>query len=599
MFKINIAYKYRGGFKLNDSIIFSFFKKHKFSYIVGIIFMILSSYVQTLFPKILGNTIDLLKINSFDKPMVLKNIFYIVLISISSFLFTYIWRNLVIANARKLECDIRQNLFSHFEDMSPEFYSKRKTGDLIAYAINDISAVRMTFGPATALSINGIVLCVVSIYSMCTAIDIRLTLMTLIPIPFIIIFTTKIGKLIKLRFRKVQENFANISDKVQENIYGIRVIKAYVQENDEIKNFENLNKEISDSNISMVKASSLLTPVIEVSFSISFVMNLVIGGNMVINKSISLGDFIAFNTYLTMIMNPIISIGRVINVYQRGMASLGRLNDIFKIKPQIKDVPSSHKNERLNGYIEFKNFDFVYPNSEEEKVLHNINLKLDKGKTLGIIGKTGSGKSTLVNSLFKLYNVEQGNIFIDGKDINSIPLEVLRSNMAIVPQDNFLFSDTIKNNISFFKDIYPMEAIENASKNSLMYESILKFNDKFETLLGERGVNLSGGQKQRLSIARAIIKDPAILILDDSLSAVDTITEKQILTNLKTIRQDKTNLIISHRISTIEDADEIIVIDNGHICEHGTHKELLKQKGEYYEIYIEQSNDGKRGLQTS
>lgn len=561
--------------------------------------MILSSYVQTLFPKILGNTIDLLKINGFDKPMVLKNIFYIALISISSFLFTYIWRNLVIANARKLECDIRQNLFSHFEDMSPEFYSKRKTGDLIAYAINDISAVRMTFGPATALSINGIVLCVISIYSMCTAIDIRLTLMTLIPIPFIIIFTTKIGKLIKLRFRKVQENFANISDKVQENIYGIRVIKAYVQENDEIKNFENLNKEISDSNISMVKASSLLTPVIEVSFSISFVMNLIIGGNMVINKSISLGDFIAFNTYLTMIMNPIISIGRVINIYQRGMASLGRLNDIFKIKPQIKDVPSSHKNQRLNGYIEFKNFDFVYPNSEEEKVLHNINLKLHKGKTLGIIGKTGSGKSTLVNSLFKLYNVEPGNIFIDDKDINSIPLEVLRSNMAIVPQDNFLFSDTIKNNISFFKDIYPMEAIENASKNSLMYESILKFNDKFETLLGERGVNLSGGQKQRLSIARAIIKDPAILILDDSLSAVDTITEKQILSNLKIIRQDKTNLIISHRISTIEDADEIIVIDNGHICEHGTHKELLKQKGEYYEIYIEQSNDGKRGLQTS
>lgn len=457
----------------------------------------------------------------------------------------------------------------------------------------------MTFGPATAMSINGIVLCVISIYSMCTAIDIRLTLMTLIPIPFIIIFTTKIGKLIKLRFRKVQENFANISDKVQENIYGIRVIKAYVQENDEIKNFENLNKEISDSNISMVKASSLLTPVIEVSFSISFVMNLIIGGNMVINKSISLGDFIAFNTYLTMIMNPIISIGRVINIYQRGMASLGRLNDIFKIKPQIKDVPSSHKNQRLNGYIEFKNFDFIYPNSEEEKVLHNINLKLNKGKTLGIIGKTGSGKSTLVNSLFKLYNVEPGNIFIDGKDINSIPLEVLRSNMAIVPQDNFLFSDTIKNNISFFKDIYSMEAIENASKNSLMYESILKFNDKFETLLGERGVNLSGGQKQRLSIARAIIKDPAILILDDSLSAVDTITEKQILANLKTIRQDKTNLIISHRISTIEDADEIIVIDNGHICEHGTHKELLKQKGEYYEIYIEQSTDGKRGLQTS
>jgi ATP-binding cassette subfamily B protein len=561
--------------------------------------MILSSYVQALFPKILGKTIDLLKINGFDKAMVLKNIFYIILISIGSFAFTYIWRNLVIGNARKLECDLREALFSHFQKMSPEFYSKRKTGDLIAYAINDISAVRMTFGPATALSINGIALCVISIYSMCTAIDIRLTLMTLLPIPFIVLFTTQIGKIIKVRFRKVQENFSKISDKVQENIYGIRVIKAYVQEDNEIKNFEKLNKQISDSNISMVRASSLLTPVIEVSFSISFVMNLIIGGNMVLAKTISLGDFIAFNTYLTMIMDPIISIGRVINIYQRGMASLGRLNDIFKVKPQIKDVNSSSKTEKLEGYIEFKIFNFTYPNCEEEKVLDNINLKLSKGKTLGIIGKTGSGKSTLVNSLFKLYNVDSGKIFIDGKDINSIPLEVLRTNIALVPQDNFLFSDTIKNNISFFKDIYSMESIEDASKSSLIYESILNFNDEFETLLGERGVNLSGGQKQRVSIARAIIKDPAILILDDSLSAVDTVTEKQILSNLKTIRNDKTNLIISHRISTIEHADEIIVLDKGQICERGTHDELLKERGLYYEIYIEQSNDGKRGLQIS
>jgi ATP-binding cassette subfamily B multidrug efflux pump len=580
-------------------MVLNFFKKYKLSYIVGIIFMILSSYVQALFPKILGKTIDLLKINGFNKSMVLKNIFYIILISIGSFAFTYIWRNLVIGNARKLECDLREALFSHFQKMSPEFYSKRKTGDLIAYAINDISAVRMTFGPATALSINGIALCVISIYSMCTAIDIRLTLMTLLPIPFIVLFTTQIGKIIKVRFRKVQENFSKISDKVQENIYGIRVIKAYVQEDNEIKNFEKLNKQISDSNISMVRASSLLTPVIEVSFSISFVMNLIIGGNMVLAKTISLGDFIAFNTYLTMIMDPIISIGRVINIYQRGMASLGRLNDIFKVKPQIKDVNPSSKTEKLEGYIEFKSFNFTYPNCEEEKVLDNINLKLSKGKTLGIIGKTGSGKSTLVNSLFKLYNVESGKIFIDGKDINSIPLEVLRTNIALVPQDNFLFSDTIKNNISFFKDIYSMESIEDASRSSLIYESILNFNDEFETLLGERGVNLSGGQKQRVSIARAIIKDPAILILDDSLSAVDTVTEKQILSNLKTIRNDKTNLIISHRISTIEHADEIIVLDNGQICERGTHDELLKERGLYYEIYIEQSTDGKRGLQIS
>lgn len=548
--------------------------------------MILSSYIQALFPKILGKAIDLLRVKNINKSMVFTNIFYIVLISIGSFIFTFIWRNLVIGNARKLECDLREKLFLHFQKMSPEFYSERKTGDLIAYAINDISAVRMTFGPATALAINGIVLCIVSIYSMCNAIDLRLTLITLLPIPFIVIFTTKVGKIIKVRFRKVQENFSNISDKVQENIYGIRVIKAYVQENSEIKNFEILNKHISDSNLSMVRASSVLTPVIEVSFSISFVMNLIIGGNMVLNNKISLGDFVAFNSYLTMIMNPIVSIGRVINIYQRGMASLGRLNDIFRVKPQIRDA-LNQKSVELHGNVDYKAFDFIYPGATT-KVLNNINLKLTKGHTLGIIGRTGSGKSTLVSSLFKLYNLESGKIFIDGKDINSIPIESLRTNFAIVPQDNFLFSDTIKNNISFFKDIYSQDELEEASKNSSIYESILGFKDGFDTLLGERGVNLSGGQKQRLSMARAIIKNPSILILDDSLSAVDAITEKQILTNLKKLREGKTNIIIAHRISTVAHADEIIVLDKGSICERGTHAELIRERGLYYEIYNEQ-----------
>lgn len=573
---------------MRNNQILNFFKKHKFSYAIGIIFMILSSYVQTLFPKILGKAIDLLSINTINKSMVFTDIIYILLIAIGSFIFTFIWRNLVIGNARKLECDLREKLFLHFQKMSPEFYSERKTGDLIAYAINDISAVRMTFGPATALAINGVVLCIVSIYSMCNAIDLRLTLITLLPIPFIIIFTTKVGKVIKIRFRKVQENFSNISDKVQENIYGIRVIKSYVQEDSEIKNFETLNKHISDSNLSMVRASSLLTPVIEVSFSISFVMNLIIGGNMVLNKKISLGDFVAFNSYLTMIMNPIVSIGRVINIYQRGMASLGRLNDIFKVKPQIRDAINKEPIE-LQGNVQFKSFDFLYPDTNK-KVLSNININLIKGHTLGIIGKTGSGKSTLVSSLFKLYNLESGKIFIDGKDINSIPIDSLRKSFAIVPQDNFLFSDTIKNNISFFKDIYSGQDLEVASKSSLIYESILGFKDGFECLLGERGVNLSGGQKQRVAIARAIIRNPAILILDDSLSAVDAITEKQVLHNLKELRHDKTNIIIAHRISTVAHADEIIVLDKGSICERGTNAELILQRGLYYEIYNEQCN---------
>lgn len=582
---------------MQDNIILDFIKKNKVSYIIGIIFMFLASYIQTLFPKMLGKTIDILKTNNFSKPSVYHNIFYILLIGAGTFLFTYLWRNLVIANARKLECELREKLFAHFEKLSPEFYSERKTGDLISYAINDISAVRMTFGPATSMSINGMVICAASIYSMCQAINWRLTLLTLLPIPFIFVFTLNVGKLIRVRFRKVQESFSAISDKVQENIYGIRVIKAFVQEDSEIKHFEKLNTQITDANLSMVKASSLLAPVIEFCFSISFVMNLIIGGKMVLENKITLGDFIAFNTYLTMIINPIISVGRVISIYQRGMASLTRLNKIFDEKPKILD-PAIIDSFEISGEIEFKDLDFSYPGSRE-KSLKKINLKISKGHTLGIIGKTSSGKSTLANLLFKLYNVEPNKLFIDGTDIMNISLENLRNSFGFVPQDNFLFSASIKDNITFFKDIYSDDDVEFSAQNSCIHNSIISFKDGFNTILGERGVNLSGGQKQRVAISRALIKNPAVLILDDSLSAVDTVTEGLILDNLRKIRVGKTNIIIAHRISAIKNADEIIVLDDGRICERGTHKELIKKKGVYYDIYIEQYKDNKEEIETS
>lgn len=580
-----------------NHIILDFIKKHKIAYIIGIIFMLLSSFIQTLFPKVLGNTIDIMKIDGFNKYSVITNIIYIILIAAGAFFCTFTWRNLVIANARKLECELREKLFSHFQELSPEFYSERKTGDLISYAINDISAVRMTFGPATAMSINGIALCIISIYSMYQAINWRLTLMTLLPIPVILVFTFNVGKLIKIKFTKVQESFSAISDKVQENIYGIRVIKAFVQEKNEIKHFEKLNNQITDANLSMVRTSSLLTPVIEFCFSISFVMNLIIGGKMVLENKITLGDFIAFNTYLTMIINPIISVGRVINIYQRGMASLSRLNELFNVKPKITDT-AEMKTVKIDGEIEFKNLNFSYPGSNE-KALKNVNLRIPRGHTLGIVGKTGSGKSTLANILFKLYNVEHDKVFIDGTDIMNIPLQNLRNSFGLVPQDNFLFSASIKDNITFFKNIYSAGDIELAAKNSCIYNKIMEFKDNFNTILGERGVNLSGGQKQRVAIARALIKNPAVLVLDDSLSAVDTLTEKQILANLKKIRTGKTNIIIAHRISAVKDADEIILLDNGRICERGTHSQLVNERGQYYDIFTEQCESSKKQFEAS
>lgn len=571
---------------MKQNIILNFMKKNKLRYFIGLIFMLSSSYVQTLFPKILGRTIDILKLNHFSSNSVKRNILYIVLIAAFTFVSTYIWRNLVIGAGRKLECYLREKLFDHFQKLSPEFYNNQKTGDLIAYAINDISAVRMTFGPSIAMAINGLVICLSSIYSMTTTINPKLTLMCLIPIPIIIIMMLKIGQIVQRRFRKVQESFASISDRVQENINGIRVIKAYVQEEKEIKNFEALNDKMMDANLGMVRISAALSPIIELCFSVSFASNLIIGGNMVLKGTVSLGDFVAFNTYIGMIMAPVMSIGRVITVFQRGMASLSRLNDIFKVKPAITDGNAAI-NTPIEGDIEIKNLSFSYPGSEKQ-VLKNINIKIKKGSTIGIVGKTGSGKTTLTNLILKLYNVDNEKILMDGVDINAYTLEAIRNGVGYVPQDNFLFSASIKDNIKFFKDIYKDSEVEAAAKMSCIYESIMDFPDGFDTILGERGVNISGGQKQRVSIARAIIKNPSILILDDSLSAVDAVTEAEILKNLKEVRNDKTAIIIAHRLSAVKDADEIVVLDNGEIAENGTHNELLRKGGIYYDIYREQ-----------
>ncbi|MGL4335972.1 MAG: ABC transporter ATP-binding protein [Turicibacter sp.] len=569
-----------------------FFWLNKVTYFVGVCFMILAAYIQTLFPKVLGETIDLLGEPHFEQKDIIKNIFLIIIISILTFSATYAWRNFIIKNARLLECTLREKLFLHLQKMPVSFYQKRKTGDLIAYAINDISAVRMTFGPATAMSINGIALCIATIFSMIQKVEWRLTIICLIPIPIIVFMMLKIGTLIRLRFKKVQECFASISDRVQENIYGIRVIKSFVQEEDELKKFDALNQEMVDANLKMIQISSVLTPAIELCFSISFVLSLIIGGNMVLEGHISLGDFVAFNTYLTMLMGPVISIGRIINIFQRGMASYNRLEDIFEIESEINDALADVRTT-LTGQITINDLTFTYPGAKKPS-LRNINLTIEKGQKIGIVGKTGSGKTTLIQLLLKLYTIPDGMISFNEIDLNRYTLNTLRDGIGVVLQDNFLFSSSIKDNMTFFKTCYEQEAIEACAKISCIHETITQLPKGYETLLGERGINLSGGQKQRLSIARALLKNPPVLILDDALSAVDTITEGTILSHFEKFRNNQTEIIIAHKLSSVKHCDHIILLDEGMIIEEGTHEELLQKGGNYYDIYIEQSKDNQK-----
>jgi ATP-binding cassette subfamily B protein len=571
------------GADMGKKIVVDFIKKHWFSYFPGVIFMFLSSYIQNLLPKVLGNTVDILSMDVFCPADVYVNIVSILLIAAGAFICAYIWRRLVMGNARSLECHLREKLFDHIQKLPPEFYTGRKTGNLVAYAINDINAVRQTLGFATSLAIRGTTVCLISVYSMVKVTNWQMTVLSLLPVPVIILIMISISKAVKMRFRTVQKTFASITDRINENINGIRVIKAYVQEDKEVEKFCRLNDQMLEANMSMVRVSSFLSPSIEICFSISFVLNLILGGRMVLQGSISLGDFVAFNGYLTLILAPVISIGRVITTFQRGIVSLGRLDEILNTDLNIKNEgPIETFPEDCS--IDLRDLSFAYPGADQV-VLNGISVHIPAGKTLGIIGKTGAGKSALVNLLLRLYEVESGKISIGDIDINDFRLGSLRGNLGFVPQDNFLFSASIRDNITFFKNTFSQADMEQAARASCIYDDILDLPDGFETVLGERGVNLSGGQKQRIALARALVKNPEILVLDDALSSVDTVTQAEIIKNIEALRKNKTTIIVSHRTSAIMHADDIIVLDQGSIAERGSHLELIAKGGLYRDFF--------------
>lgn len=567
-------------------IIKDFIKENKLRYIAGIISVLCVDILQLVFPKVLGYITDDLQQGNITFQSLLAYIGIVLAIYLGITIFRYLFRIYIFGCEKKIEYQLRKKLFDHLLTLSTRFYNHNKTGDLMAHITNDVNAVRMSMGTGILIITDTLFLTVSVLTIMLTTIDVRLTLLSLIPFPIMAIAGIKFGKVVHQRFTDVQEAFSSLTDKVQEVLSGIRVVKAFVQEKAELENFNRASKNAFDKNMKLAKLWAIANPFVQLIVIISMIIVIGYGGIMVIYGNISLGDFVAFTVYLNMLIWPIISLGWIINLIQRGRASLERLNRILSYSAEIQD--KNPKNiSSIQGHISFKQVTFSYKDSSDY-ALEDINIDISPGKTLAIIGGTGSGKTTLVNLILRLFEVKQGKILIDGHSIDEIPIKVLRKNIGYVPQDVFLFSTTIKENISFGAEGITMDQIEEAAKIAQIYDNIMDFPQGFETIVGERGTTLSGGQKQRISIARAIIKNPKILILDDALSAVDTQTEEKIIQGLKEFMKERTSIIISHRISTVSHADEIIVLKEGRIIERGNHQSLLENKGYYWELYNKQ-----------
>jgi ATP-binding cassette subfamily B multidrug efflux pump len=564
-----------------------FFLRYRYRYVIGVIILMVVDALQLVVPRLLGNMTDAFREGALTKQGLLHYISLIIGVALLVAVGRYFWRIYIFGTARLLDYNLRNKFFAHLETLSADFFNRHKTGELMAHATNDIHAVRHAFGQGITLAVDAVFLTVATVSIMLTTIDTRLVLLGLVPLPFVALVVTGFSKVIHSRFLKVQEAFAGLTDFVQENLSGIRVVKAFVQEEAELARFRQSNETLVSSNMHLVRIWGLFWPLVQYLAGLSFVVVLGYGGKLVVLGDVSLGDFVAFTGYLGMAIWPMMAIGWVVNTLQRGMASLDRLNMIFQVRPKIIDHEDKVDIPGIRGQIEFRNLTFEYPDSTSP-VLCGVTLEIPRGITLGILGRTGSGKSTLTDLLLRVYDPSPGELLIDGIDITKIPLATLRRDIGYVPQDNFLFSTSIGRNIAFASDEFSREEVEHAAELAGVRDDIQGFPDGFDTLIGERGVTLSGGQKQRVTIARALIKDPRILILDDCFSAVDTGTEEKILRSLRDVRRGRTTILISHRISTLKEADEIIVLDEGRIVEMGDHESLVASGGLYAEIHERQ-----------
>ena len=582
-------------------------KRYRWGYVAGTVCVLLTNGIWILFPKVLGRAADDLN-GGVTRQKLLLYAGLLLAVALSKGIFQFLTRWIVIGVSRDIEFDLRNDLFARLESLSYSYYQRNRTGDIMARATNDLNAVRMLLGPAIMYSANTIVYTAGALAFM-IAISPRLTLLTFLPLPAVSIIIQTFGRRIHERFERIQAMFSEISARAQENFSGARLIRAYVQEEAEIAAFERENNEYIQRSLKLVRLMGMLWPTLELMLGCAVVLVLWLGGREVIaglatrslvtnlgqgypavtttlrlSGSMTVGNFVAFSTYMMQLTWPVIALGWVINIFQRGTASLGRINEIMREEPAIKDAPGARDLE-VAGEIEFRGLNFSY---EGKEVLHGVNLRIPAGSSLAIVGPTGSGKTTLVSLIPRIYDAEPGTVLIDGRPVREYSLASLRRNIGFVPQETFLFSDRIRENIAFGVESASDAEVQKAAEAANIALDIEGFPEAYETMVGERGITLSGGQKQRTAISRALIRNPRILVLDDALSSVDTHTEDKILNDLRNVMRGRTTIFISHRVSTVRNADRIAVLHSGKVVELGTHDELLALNGYYSDLYNKQ-----------